>query len=115
MTYSHERYDNLVAETFKKIVELGKLKGAEYSGDDDRLLNFRRAGEKLGLPKEVIWAVYVSKHLDAIMQYVQDFQTGRNRDRMEILAGRVDDVIVYMLLFKAMLDETLWPHSSKIE
>lgn len=105
-SYSHERYDNLVAETFKKIVELGKLKGAEYAGDDDRLLNFRRNGEKFGLPMEVVWAVYVNKHLDAIMQYVSDMQDGRSRKRLETLSGRVDDVIVYMLLFKAMLDET---------
>jgi hypothetical protein len=104
--YSHERYTKLLDDTFRKIVELSALKGGEYSGDDDRLLNFRRNGALLGLPMETVWAVYVNKHIDAVMQYVQDLSTGKERKRMETLDGRVDDIIVYMLLFKAMLEES---------
>jgi hypothetical protein len=103
--FSHEHYDELVQETFKKIVDLGVRKGGEYAGDNDRLANFRRNGERLGLPMEVVWAVYVNKHYDAVMQYIHDLTTGKTRDRMESIDGRVDDIIVYMLLFKAMLVE----------
>lgn len=104
--YDIERYNRLVEDTFAEIIKLGKLKGGEYAGDFDRLANFRRNGEKLGLPMEVVWAVYVNKHLDAIIQYVQDRLHNKDRKRLESLAGRVDDAIVYLLLFKAMLDET---------
>lgn len=100
------RYDELVAETFQTIINLGKLKGGEYAANTDRLDNFRRHGTRLNLPMEVIWSVYVGKHLDAINTYINDLQTNNTkRTRLETLSGRVDDIIVYMLLFKAMLEE----------
>jgi hypothetical protein len=98
-------YDKLLNETWAAITELGKKKGGEYSGDSDRLMNFRRNAERLNLPMEVIWAVYAAKHWDALMQYCQDLHTGKTRPRMESLAGRCDDLIVYLILFKAMLQE----------
>ena len=104
--YSHERFDQLIAETVQEIQKLSSLKGGEYAGDDDRLANFRRNAFALGLPMESIWAVYCAKHWDAVMQYIQDQNTGKTRTRLESIEGRVDDIIVYMILFKAMLDET---------
>ncbi len=105
MQYSHETYNDLVAATFRRVVELGVKKGGEYAGDDDRLANFRRNGEDQALPMETIWRVYAAKHWDAIGQYIKDQRTGRTRERMETIEGRVDDLIVYLCLFKAMIDE----------
>ncbi len=104
--FSHDRYNVLVKATFDKVTELSKLKGGEYSGDNDRLLNFRRNGDRLGLDMEVIWAVYAAKHWDALMQYIQDINTNTSRPRLESLESRCDDLIVYLLLFKAMLQES---------
>jgi hypothetical protein len=101
----HATYDKLIAETWETITELGKKKGGEYAGDRDRLENFRRGGERLNLPMEIIWAVYAGKHWDAIMQYCADTHAGKTRPRMESLAGRADDLIVYLILFKAMLQD----------
>jgi hypothetical protein len=95
----------LVEKTFATMRELAKKKGGEYSGDDDRLANFRRNAETLGVPMETIWAVYAAKHWDALMQYIKDERVGKQRDRMEPIAGRVDDLLVYLMLFKAMLQE----------
>ena len=103
--FSHEAYQRLVKDTFDTVMRLSTLKGGEYSGDDDRLLNFRRNGAALGLPKETIWGVYAAKHWDALMQYIKDLNTGKDRQRLESLEGRCDDLIVYLLLFKAMLVE----------
>lgn len=103
--FSHPRYDKLVEETFHKITELGVKKGGEYAGDEDRLANFRRNGSAIGVPMEVVWRIYAGKHWDAISQYVSDCVSGKKRERMEPLSGRVDDLIVYLLLFKAMLAE----------
>jgi hypothetical protein len=99
----NETYGKLLLETFETVTALGKLKGAEYSGDHDRLANFRRNGIDLDLPMEVIWRIYAAKHWDAIGQYYVDRVTGIKRQRMETLAGRCDDLIVYLILFKAML------------
>ena len=103
--YSHERYNQLGAETVAQLEELGRLKGGEYAGDQDRLANFRRNAERLGISMETVWSVYAAKHWDAIMQYVMDLNTGKTRVRLEGLAGRADDIIVYMVLFKAILEE----------
>lgn len=103
--YSHARYNELLAETVQMIQQLSEQKGGEYAGDSDRLANFRRNAGNLGLQMEQVWAVYAAKHWDAVMQYVQDLATGKTRTRMEPIEGRVDDLIVYMLLFKAILDE----------
>lgn len=104
-TFPHARYDALVEETIATLKKLGQLKGGEYAGDDDRLANFRRNAEALGVPMETVWAVYAAKHIDAVMQFVKDLQTGKTRERLEPLSSRLDDIIVYCILFKAMLEE----------
>lgn len=104
-SYSHQRYTELVKETVEKINSLSTLKGGEYAGDTDRLANFRRNGTALGLTMEQVWAVYAAKHWDAVMQYVKDLGEGKTRVRAEPIAGRLDDLIVYAILFKAMIDE----------
>ena len=103
--YSHERYAELVEHTIENIKTLSALKGGEYAGDTDRLANFRRNGDNLGLCMEQVWAVYAAKHWDAIMQYVKDTAAGKARQRMEPIAGRLDDLIVYAVLMKAMIDD----------
>ena len=100
-----ETYDKLLTETWETIVELAQKKGGEYSGDHDRLENFQRHGERLNLPMEVIWAVYAAKHWDAITQYCADVRAGKIRQRIESIESRCDDLIVYLILFKAMLQE----------
>lgn len=100
------RYDELVKATMDKVVELGVKKGGEYAGDVDRLANFRRNAEQWGLANmEQCWGVYAGKHWDAVTQYIRDLSSGVTRDRMESLEGRIDDIITYCLLFKAMLAE----------
>ncbi len=105
MIYPIPRYNELVQETFAEIVRLGVQKGGEYAGDTDRLNNFRRNAANWGLTMEQCWGVYAGKHWDAIQQYIRDRAAGVDRVRTEPLSGRVDDMIVYLLLFKAMLDE----------
>lgn len=103
--FTHAAWDALLQDAIAKIQTLSKLKGGEYAGDTDRLANFRRNGANLGLRMEQIWAVYAGKHWDAVMQYIKDLNDGTKRERMEPIDGRVDDLLVYLLLFKAMLQE----------
>jgi hypothetical protein len=105
MTFSHEQWNTLLEQTFAEIRNLAALKGGEYSGDVDRLANFRRNGAAQDLPMETIWSVYAAKHWDAIQQWIKDDRNGTKRERLESIEGRVDDLIVYALLFKAMLAE----------
>lgn len=104
--FTHHEWETLLATSISSIKELAKLKGGEYAGDVDRLANFRHNATALGLPMESIWAVYAAKHWDALMQYVRDKNEGTSRDRLEPIEGRVDDLLVYLLLFKAILRES---------
>lgn len=103
--FSHDEYARLVEQTIEQIEKLSKLKGGEYAGDVDRLANFRRNGLQMRLPMEVIWAIYYNKHHDAVMQYIRDLQEGKTRQRLEGISGRLDDMIVYCILMKAMIAE----------
>src|SRR5690606_37888606 len=103
--FSHSEYDELVVETTKKVKELSTLKGGEYAGDEDRLANFRRNAQRIGLNMESIWHTYCAKHWDAVETYIKDLNTGNTRERMESLESRANDIIVYMILFKAILRE----------
>lgn len=102
--YSQLQWEALFTSTITKLRELATLKDGEYSGDIDRLANFRHASEQ-GLPPETIWRIYAGKHWDAIGTYCKDLLEGRERQRSESISGRADDLIVYLLLFKAMLEE----------
>lgn len=103
--FSHARFEELLNSTVDMVRKLAEQKGGEYAGDTDRLANFRRNGAALGLEMEQIWAVYAGKHWDAVQQYIKDIGEKRQRPRMESIEGRVDDLIVYLVLFKAILDE----------
>lgn len=100
--FNHEEWNSLVEKSFAQIKELAFLKGGEYSGDFDRLANFRRNAENLGLDYRQVWAIYSAKHWDALMQFVKDIGQGKDRLRLEGIDGRIDDLLVYLLLFKAM-------------
>jgi hypothetical protein len=104
-TFSTTQWTALLQQSIDQIKSLSTVKGGEYAGDTDRLANFRRNAQALGLPMETVWAVYAAKHWDAVMQFVQDLNTGKDRPRSEPIVGRVDDLLVYLLLFKAILEE----------
>lgn len=80
------------------------MKGIAYSGNSDAFENFKRNGEKLGLTKYQIWAVYCSKHLDAIFNAIKANPL-EPVDKSEGLQGRIDDAINYLELFSGMLKE----------
>jgi hypothetical protein len=103
--FSHAAWADLLAQTVDSITKLGREKGGEYAGDHDRLANFRRNAAATGVSMELVWRIYAGKHYDAITQFIKDLQTGKERLRMETLASRADDLIVYLILFKAMLIE----------
>lgn len=103
--FSHDRYDQLVTDTVEQIHSLSILKGGEYAGDGDRLANFRRNAAALDLTMEQVWAVYTAKHWDAIIQYVKDTAAGVSRPRTESISARLDDLIVYAILMKAIVVE----------
>lgn len=95
----------IIENTIKEIRKLEQVKGGEYATDTDRLHNFRHNAEDCGTSMELIWRVYAGKHWDAISSYVRDIVTEKTRPRSEPIEGRVDDLIVYLILLKAIIYE----------
>lgn len=103
--YSAAQWNALLERTLETIKHLAAVKGGEYAPAADRLANFRRNGAKFGVPSELVWGIYAGKHFDAIATYIGDIVSGTHRPRSEPIEGRADDLIVYLILFKAMLEE----------
>lgn len=96
-------YVLMMDEVFEKLKQLAATKGAEYAHGDNRLDNFVRNAKDLDLEPEVVWRVYAAKHWDAITTYVKDIIVGNNRVRSESIEGRIDDLMVYLLLLRGMV------------
>jgi hypothetical protein len=102
---NHADFTALIEQTISQIHWLSKTKGGEYAGDVDRLENFKRNGRAIDVSPLLIWQVYCTKHIDSINQFVSDVVNKKQRERSEPLEGRADDIIVYMILFKALYKE----------
>jgi hypothetical protein len=92
-------------QSFEDLLRLRRLKSGEYSEESDALSNFRRNAKDLGVEMETVWRVYAHKHWDALSLYLRDVQQGTTRERSEPIEGRIDDLLVYLLLLKAILRE----------
>lgn len=92
--------ENIIKTTMNKILEINKTKGEEYSGDDDICKNFKDQAELLDVDPKLVWAIYVNKHWAAIMSHVK-----KGKVFSEPIEGRIDDVILYLLIYKALIKE----------
>ena len=91
-------FDAALNQCFKVL----DVKGKDYTvGSKDRLANFNRAAELLGMQPEQVLAVYWYKHVVAILNYIR---TG-GQSESEPIEGRIVDNIDYMLLFWKMVAE----------
>jgi hypothetical protein len=98
-------FDKVVQETVASINNLLKVKGGEYAGSTDRLANFKRGAALTGCTPMQVLFVYLSKHYDAVATFVRDEAMGHQRPRSEPIDGRLDDIINYCLLAKALVRE----------
>jgi hypothetical protein len=100
-----EELGNLVSSTVAEINRLLVVKGGEYAGSDDRLGNFKRGSARVGVHSlQILW-IYAAKHIDSIETYIRDTAGGIDRPRSEPIAGRLDDLINYCILAKALIQE----------
>lgn len=72
----------------------------EYTGGEDAFGNFNRIAAELGADrKKVLW-VYLTKHKDGIVSYLNGHKSQR-----ESVHGRIKDMVVYLILLAAMIAE----------
>lgn len=102
-------FEAIVEDTIESIKQLMTIKGGEYAGSDDRLVNFKRGAALTGCTPMQCLFIYMSKHYDAVATFIRDEASGTSRPRSEPIEGRVDDLINYCLLLKGLLHENDLP------
>ncbi len=84
--------------------ECRALRGAgqlEYAHKgENAFANFERAGRDLDLEREKVLWIFAMKHRDGIASYLKGHTSQR-----EDVRGRINDLIVYLVLLRGMLDE----------
>ena len=74
----------------------------EYAHEADNVFaNFDRIAAALDTTREKVLLTYLLKHIDGITAYVNGHQSQR-----EDVRGRITDLIVYLMLFWGMIEET---------
>jgi len=92
-------FTDFVKSVFENdILKLNEEKGNDYAGSADVFRNFSENGTRLGLHPFQVWAVYFSKHIDAIITFTKDGSV-----KSEPIEGRIDDAIMYLLLLRVMV------------
>ena len=99
-------FDLVVNSTVLNIKSLLTVKGGEYAGTDDRLANFKRGAALTGCTPLQVLFVYLSKHYDGVASFIKTSAAGSVRPSSEPIEGRLDDLINYCILAKALLAES---------
>ena len=90
-----ELFYNQMVEAEKKLLS---SKGIEYSGREDKFNNFNKLGTELKLsPEKILW-IYLKKHLDGILSYINGEYVGG-----EPIIGRINDARNYLALLAGMV------------
>lgn len=98
-------FNKVVNETVSGIQKLLAVKGGEYAGPEDRLGNFKRGAKLTGITPLQVAFVYASKHYDGIATYIRKSASGEPMELSEPIEGRLDDLINYCILMKAIIGE----------
>lgn len=97
-------FKNVIDTVYQSLCKLTATKGEEYANsDDDQFANFRRGAADLGIPKEAVLLIYLSKHMDSIKSYVKGLGKPVSHALSEPIEGRIDDAILYLVLLRGMV------------
>jgi hypothetical protein len=103
-----EQFRQMMREGLEQLIALNETKGRDYAGEDDALRNFKQHAGELGIAPEQVWAVFASKHWDAILTAARHAGDDGYRPS-EPVEGRVRDLVVYLFLYLAMHREEIGP------
>jgi len=95
--------DSVFAQRIATCMGIMKRKNADYSQGEqkgDRIAAFKRIARDIDMPVRKVWAVFAQKHWGAVMKYVKDGIV-----ESEPIDGRINDLINYLVLFGAIVDE----------
>lgn len=102
---NHTDFLVLLKKVQEETVGLLESKGHEYAGSHDRLANFKRGAEDLGIkPTSILW-VYFKKHIDSLSTFVRTIEQGGTPRLSEPIEGRINDAINYLILLRGLIED----------
>jgi ATP:corrinoid adenosyltransferase len=96
--------EQVIENVIEKCKKVLFAKGKDYSGEEDSLSNFKRNGDRIGLTKYQVWSCYANKHIDSINNSIK-LNPIFPQVESEPLESRIIDVVNYMLILAALLEE----------
>ncbi|HID93312.1 MAG TPA: hypothetical protein EYP60_04360 [bacterium (Candidatus Stahlbacteria)] len=104
-------FDAVVEERIEKINDVLADKGAEYESEDDRLHNFKKAGEILEITPESACLGMQAKHVVSVLDLVDTVDSLKEDEYLDItkdyISEKIGDAINYYILLEALLYERL--------
>ena len=98
---TREQMAELMKKIFARCQETRIAGQKEYAHDDNEAFsNFMRLGRMLGVDRKKILFVYLTKHFDGVLAYINGHKSQR-----EDVRGRIKDMIVYLTLLWGMIEE----------
>ena len=91
----------VVQSQLDEVLKIRDAGQKEYARTEDNVFaNFERVADYTGVSRESVLMVYLLKHIDGIMAYINGHKSQR-----EDVSGRITDAIVYLLLFRGMIED----------
>jgi hypothetical protein len=90
----------LMESVFQDCQKTYEVANQEYAAEGDALANFNADADRLQIDRKISWSVLAGKHWRGINSFILGM-----RGQRENIRGRIKDLIVYLVLLWAMLDD----------
>jgi hypothetical protein len=100
---TNEKFQIILDKRLNSIQSVLASKATEYATSSDRLHNFNRAAQILGIDRRSALTGMLSKHLVSILDIVDNFEN--IKPSFEMIEEKIGDAINYLILLEAMLKE----------
>ena len=98
---NHEYFEEFLSDVQAHQREVLISKNAEYAPGNDKLANFKKGAQAMGVaPEECLWG-YAMKHIISI----QDIAQGESSYTPEKLREKCSDLRNYLVLLEALMQE----------
>ena len=92
----------LMDRVFQELQETREAGQKEYAHDEgNALANFERSASECNVSREQALWIFAMKHKDGIAAWIKGYRSQR-----EDVRGRIKDLIVYLILLWAMVDDS---------
>lgn len=98
---SHAWVSDVMERMFEECRGLRSAGQKEYArADDNSFSNFEEDARASAISREAVLAIFANKHWRGIRSFI-----GGHRSQREDVRGRINDMVVYLVLLRAMLDQ----------